>query len=148
MIYLDHAATSWPKPPQVLAAVQRWFTDVGVSAARGAGDRCTVAAHVVAETRRQLGELVDCPAERVAFTSGATEGLNLALRALLRPGDTVLTTAFEHSSVVRPLTALQRERGLRLEVLAPTQGTSLDDTVRAALAALRPAGRCGACTAA
>ena len=51
------------------------------------------------------------PGDRVAFGSGATEALNLALRALLGPRDTVLTTAFEHSSVVRPLRALRHDEG-------------------------------------
>jgi cysteine desulfurase/selenocysteine lyase len=140
VIYLDHAATSWPKPPAVLAAVQRWFTDVGVSSSRGAGDRCRLAALEVDAARAAVGALTGVPERGVAFTSGATEGLNLALRALLRPGDTVLTTAFEHSSVVRPLRVLQRERALRVEVLAPrADGTIATDDVRGALAAHRPA---------
>jgi selenocysteine lyase/cysteine desulfurase len=141
MIYLDHAATSFPKAPAVLAAMQHWFTDVGVSASRGAGDRCLLAAREVEAARAALGGLVDCAPARIAFVSGATEGLNLALRALLRPQDRVLTTAFEHSSVARPLRALQRERGLQIELLAPRGGAlplSVDD-VRAALRALRPA---------
>lgn len=122
MIYLDHAATSWPKSPAVLAAVQRWFADVGVSEARGAGPRCRLAAHEVALARADLGRLVDLPPERIAFVSGATEGLNLVLRALLRPGAHVLTTAFEHSSVVRPLRALQDERQLTIDILPPVRG--------------------------
>ncbi len=139
MIYLDHAATSQPKPAPVLDAIVRWFRDVGVSAARGAGDRCRVAALEVDAARRAVAALAGVPERGVAFVSGATEGLNLALRALLRPGDAVLTTAFEHSSVVRPLRALQRERSLRVDVLPPAaDGTIGTDAVRAALAA-RPA---------
>ena len=117
MIYLDHAATSWPKPPAVLAAIQRWYTELGVSADRGDGERQRTVAHEVAAARTLVGALLALPGERVAFVSGATEGLNLALRALLAPGDHVLTTALEHSSVVRPLRTLQRERGLRLTVV-------------------------------
>ena len=86
MIYLDHAATSYPKPAVVLAAMQRWFHEVGVSASRGDGSRCRTAAQEVASTRQLLGDLVGLPGDRVAFCSGATEGLNLALRALLSPG--------------------------------------------------------------
>src|SRR5687767_9786501 len=134
MIYLDHAATSHPKSAPVLAAVQRWFTEVGVSASRGAGDRCQVAAREVDAARAAVGDMVACAPSRVAFVSGATEGLNLALRAMLRPNDRVLTTAFEHSSVVRPLRALQHERGLQLEVLAPdADGQLSTDNVREAL---------------
>jgi selenocysteine lyase/cysteine desulfurase len=139
MIYLDHAATSWPKPDMMTAAMQRWFDEVGVSAARGAGERCRLAARVVDETRAELGRRCGVPAAHVAFTSGATEGLNLVLRALLQPGDTVLTTAFEHSSVVRPLVALAAERHLRLEVLPPHPVTGIDlDVARAACINHRP----------
>ncbi len=139
MIYLDHAATSHPKPPAVLAAMQRWFHEVSVSADRGDGSRCRTAAQEVAATRQLLADLVGLQGDRVAFCSGATEGLNLALRAILRPGDAVLTTAFEHSSVVRPLRALERERGLHLHVLPlqPAGGLGLDDVANA-LASLRP----------
>jgi len=136
LIYLDHASTSHPKPDAVPAAMQRWFTEVGVSAARGAGDRCRQAAAEVARARSLVGDLTGCAADRVAFVSGATEGLNLALRALLRPGARVLTTAFEHSSVVRPLRALQHERDLRIRVLPPGADGGLHaDAVAAALAA-------------
>src|SRR5262245_7274477 len=137
MIYLDHAATSYPKPDAVLDAVQRWFREVGVSEARGDSSRCRTAAQEVAQTRQLLGDLVGVTGERVAFCSGATEGLNLALRALLRPGDAVLTTAFEHSSVVRPLRVLERERSLRVHVLAPSPDGSLllDDAAKALLTA-------------
>lgn len=139
MIHLDHAATSFPKPEPVLAAMQHWFTDVGVSADRGDGDRCLVARREVDSTRAALGAWCGVPAHRVAFVSGATEGLNLVLRALLWHGDTVLTTAFEHSSVVRPLVALRSERDLQLTVLPPAaDGTLSPDAFAAALASERP----------
>lgn len=125
MVYLDNAATSHPKPAAVLAAVQRWFAEVGVSAERGDSRRCTVAAQEVAAARAGVGAMLGWTGDRVAFVSGATEGLNLALRAMLAPGDVVLTTAYEHSSVVRPLRALQLERGIRIEILAPTSDGSI-----------------------
>lgn len=139
MIYLDHAATSHPKPEPVLQAVVRWYRELGVSADRGDSRRCAEVAAGVRAARTGVGRLCGMPADRVAFTSGATEALNLFLRAFLRPGDRVLTTAFEHSSVARPLVALQRERGLQLEVLPPGADGGLGaDTVRAALDAFRP----------
>ncbi len=134
MAYLDHAATSWPKSAAVLAAVQRWFSDVGVSEARGASSRCGLAAHEVGFARASIGRMVGLPAERVAFVSGATEGCNLALRALLRRPARVLTTAFEHSSVARPLRALQAERGLEVQVLPPRDGALTAAAVAEALA--------------
>jgi len=124
--YLDHAATSWPKPPAVRDAVLRFMDDVGVSAARGDGARCAAAAAEVDFARRGIASMCGVPTERVAFCSGATEALNLALRAVLRPGDRVVTTAFEHNSLVRPLLALQRERGLSVDVVPPTPDGDLD----------------------
>ncbi len=139
MIYLDHAATSYPKPAVVLAAMQRWFHEVGVSPDRGDGERCQIARREVDAVRALVGELCGTPPARVAFHSGATESLNLVLRALLRRGDTVVTTAFEHSSVARPLVALRGERGLQVEVLAPSHdGTLGVDRIEQAVAALRP----------
>ncbi|MFY9344750.1 MAG: aminotransferase class V-fold PLP-dependent enzyme, partial [Planctomycetota bacterium] len=78
-------------------------------------------------------------AHEVAFVSGATEGLNLALRALLRPGDRVLTTALEHSSVVRPLLALARECSLTLDRLPPDASGGVDLAAAAAAVRTKPA---------
>ncbi len=124
--YLDHAATSWPKPPAVRAAVLRFLDEVGVSAARGDGPRCAEAAAEVDFARRGLARMCGVPTDRIAFGSGATEALNLLLRAVLRPGDRVVTTAFEHSSLVRPLLALQRERGITVDVVEPDPSGDLD----------------------
>ncbi|MCB9878482.1 MAG: aminotransferase class V-fold PLP-dependent enzyme [Planctomycetes bacterium] len=136
MIYLDHAATSYPKPAAVVAAMARWFDEIGVSGERGEGPRTREARAVVQRTRAAIAELVGVPTARVAFVSGATEGLNLALRALCRPGARVLTTPFEHSSVVRPLRALADERHIELEVVgARTDGTPDADPIVAALRA-------------
>ena len=135
-LYLDHAATSWPKAPGVPEAVEKWYRELGVSAERGDGSRCALVAAEVTALRSALGALCGVPAERVAFTSGATEALNLVLRAVLRPGDRVLTTAFEHSSVVRPLRTLERERGIEIQVLPPDGTGALDtDAAVEALAA-------------
>lgn len=134
MIYLDHAATSWPKPAVVTAAVLRWFTELGVSAERGDGPRQQAVPAEVAAARRSVGALLGLPPERVAFVSGATEGLNLALRALLRQNARVVTTALEHSSVARPLRALAQERAVRLHIVAPRgDGLLAEDDVLAAL---------------
>jgi selenocysteine lyase/cysteine desulfurase len=111
MIYLDHAATSFPKPPAVVDAVQRWFLEVGVSADRGDGPETTACAAVVRRCRERIAQRTGHQPERVAFCSGATEGLNLVLGALVGDRCRVGTTWFEHSSVVRPLRALAERRG-------------------------------------
>jgi selenocysteine lyase/cysteine desulfurase len=136
--YLDHAATSFPKPEPVLAAVLHWFAAVGVSAGRGDGAGCRRAAIEVAAARAGIAALCNTSEPSVAFVSGATEGLNLALRALLRHGDHVITTAFEHSSVVRPLRALQRERAISVEVIEPGPDGGLDAARLVPALAARP----------
>ncbi len=138
-LYLDHAATSWPKPQAVLDAMAAFYSDFGVSAARGSSSRCAAVARRVDDVRARTARLCGMPHKRTAFTSGATESLNLLLRALLRPGDTAMTTAFEHSSVVRPLLHMQRERGVQVHVLEPDADFALRlDQVAEALTALRP----------
>lgn len=135
MIYLDHAATSFPKPPEVVAAVERWFRELGVSPGRGDGEATRTVAREVLAARASIARMCGLPADRVAFTSGATESLNLALRAVLRPGDRVLTTAYEHSSVVRVLQELRRRIGIEVAVLEPdAHGNIEPGAVRAALA--------------
>ena len=119
MIYLDNAATSFPKAPGVVDAVRRWYEKTGVSPSRGQSQLSEAVAAEVLETRRRVGRLCGHPAGEVAFTSGATESLNLFLHGFLGPGDKVLTTALEHSSVVRPLNWLKEHAPIQLTVLAP-----------------------------
>lgn len=139
MIYLDHAATSFPKPPEVVAAVERWFRELGVSPGRGDSEATRTVAREVQAARAGIARMCGVPTGRVAFTSGATESINLTLRALLQPGDRVLTTAFEHSSVVRVLHELRRRIGIEIGVLAPdARGSIATTAAREALARLRP----------
>ncbi|MGE3171046.1 MAG: aminotransferase class V-fold PLP-dependent enzyme [Planctomycetota bacterium] len=138
-LYLDHAATSFPKPAPVLAAIQRWYTELGVSSARGSSRRCAEVAAIVDRARSGIAGLCGVATPRVAFTSGATESINLFLRAVLRRGDAVVTTAFEHSSVARPLQQLARDLELQVRVVPPDADGGLGvDAVRAAVRAARP----------
>lgn len=135
MIYLDHAATSWPKPDSVVAASQHWFTHIGISADRGDGPRTREAANVVQRVRQGIARMTGHEQHRVAFCSGATEGLNLVLRALLPANSRALTTPFEHASVARPLIALRDERDVAVEV--PDRGAADGPTDEAILEGLR-----------
>ncbi|MGB9889772.1 MAG: aminotransferase class V-fold PLP-dependent enzyme [Anaerolineae bacterium] len=136
MIYLDNAATSWPKPPGVLAAMARFLTEVGANPGRS-GHRLSVeAGRIVYAAREAVAELFHTPDPlRVVFGMNATEGLNLALRGLLRPGDHVVTSSMEHNSVMRPLRALERE-GVEVTVVPCSAEGFLDP--QAVLSALRP----------
>ena len=114
MIYLDSAATSLHKPPQVARAVAEAISSLG-NPARGAHGASLAADRTIYETRRLLAAFFGCPrAENVVFTSNATEALNVAICGLLGPGDRAVTTDLEHNSVLRPLYELQ-DRGLRLD---------------------------------
>ena len=133
MIYFDNAATSWPKPPGVADAMTRYLTEIGASAGRS-GHRLAVAgARIVYEAREAVAALVHAPDPlRVVFGANATDGLNLALHGLLRPGDHVVTSSMEHNSVMRPLRALERG-GVVLDVVrcSPTGEMLVDDLERA-----------------
>ena len=116
MIYLDSAATSLHKPPEVAEAVAKAICSVG-NAARGAHDASLDASRMVFSVRRKLASLLGCPrADHVVFTCNATEALNIAIYGLLSPGEQAVTTDLEHNSVLRPLYDLQ-ERGLRLTIV-------------------------------
>ena len=107
MIYLDNAATTLHKPPEVAEAVKQAILTAG-NAARGAHCVSLAASRTVFETRQKLAQLFSCPREdHVVFTMNSTEALNIAIYGLLSPGDHVISTDLEHNSVLRPLYDLQ-----------------------------------------
>ena len=109
MIYLDNAATSLPKPPAVERAVLEAMRSMA-SVGRGSHRPAMRAADTVLDCREAAAELFHVPdPERVVFTMNATHGLNIALRSLVRPGDRVVISGFEHNAVTRPLHAAGAE---------------------------------------
>ena len=105
MIYLDHGATSFPKPGCVAGAVTRaLFTCANPG--RGDHKAAMAAAKVVYDCRERAGKMFGCDPEQVVFTSNCTHGLNIAIRSLFRPGSRVVISGFEHNAVTRPLHAL------------------------------------------
>jgi cysteine desulfurase family protein len=112
-IYVDNAATSWPKPPAVVEAVCRYLVEVGAPAGRSGYAEAIEVDRLVDATRSQLAKTIGvADAQCVAFTANGTDALNLALFGLLRPGDRVVTTVAEHNSVLRPLRYLEENRGI------------------------------------
>ena len=109
MIYLDNAATSFPKPKTVVQAVVRQMETIGGNPGRSEHQGGLAASRVMHETRQQLARLlgIEDPA-RVIFTLNATDALNLAIKGALTPGDHVVTTTMEHNSVLRPLEMLKQ----------------------------------------
>lgn len=103
-IYLDNAATSFPKPDQVYQAVADALQRIGVAPGRGNYRRGLEAARLVFSAREALAGMFGvADSSRIVFTHSATESLNLAVGGLLRPGDHVVTTTMEHNSLLRPL---------------------------------------------
>jgi cysteine desulfurase / selenocysteine lyase len=117
MIYLDNAATSWPKPKEVLHAMSDFMEFSGGNPGRS-GHRLSIsAARIVYNARETVAGLFHAPDPlRVIFTANVTQALNLAICGLLKPGDHVVTSSIEHNSVMRPLRELEKE-GLRLTVV-------------------------------
>ena len=100
MIYLDNAATTLHKPPEVAEAVKNAILTAG-NAARGAHGASLSASRMVFETRSRLAELFGCPrADHVVFTANSTEALNIAVYGLISAGDHVISTDLAHNSVL------------------------------------------------
>lgn len=125
-LYLDNAATSWPKPPGVGRAMLQFLQETGANPGRS-GHRLSVeAARVVYATREALADLFGAPDPlRVIFGLNVTDGLNLALHGLLRAGDHAITSSMEHNSVMRPLRELEKS-GVALTCLPCAADGSLD----------------------
>ena len=102
MIYLDNGATSFPKPTQVETAMVKALRTCG-NPGRGGYPAAMAAAETLYRCREVAGKLFDCGEEQVVLTSGCTHGLNMAIRTLVKPGDRVLISGFEHNAVTRPL---------------------------------------------
>jgi cysteine desulfurase family protein len=126
-IYLDNAATSWPKPEAVYRAVEHYQRELGAAAGRSAYREAAEVERLVTDTRFRLAKLIGAPLGRpVIFTSNCTDALNLALHGLLRPGDHVVTTATEHNSVLRPLRYLETRLDIRVS-LVPCNAAGIVD---------------------
>jgi cysteine desulfurase family protein len=115
IIYLDNAATSWPKPKAVWETMERTMLESAANPGRGSHEMAVKASRVLFETRKRLARLfrIGNPND-IAFTLNTTHALNLAIQGLLKPGDHVIATTLEHNSVRRPLEALKRK--LAIEV--------------------------------
>lgn len=134
-IYLDNAATSWPKPPSVYDAVDHYLREVGAAAGRGAYREALEAKHIVDRTRLLMARFVGAKeSESVIFTANGSDGLNLSLHGVLRPGDHVVTSDAEHNSILRPLAELTQRGVVDVTYVRTSSWGTLDpDHVRAAL---------------
>ncbi|HRK32638.1 MAG TPA: aminotransferase class V-fold PLP-dependent enzyme [Tepidisphaeraceae bacterium] len=105
-IYLDHAATSFPKPPGVIEAMVRYQNEIGANAGRGSYLESAEATDLVANCRRKIARLFNAPSsDCIAFTQNCTDALNIAIHGAVQPGQPshFVCTSMDHNSVVRPI---------------------------------------------
>ena len=137
-IYLDHAATAFPKAPDVAEAVALFLNQAAGNPGRG-GHRLTVAASRVVEgAREDVAALLGGDPERTVFGPGATFWINAVLASRLKAGDRVVTTALEHNAVMRPLRWWEKKRRIKVVVVkgqsedgVPTVGEMVEAVTRA-----------------
>uniref|UniRef100_UPI00403F58F5 aminotransferase class V-fold PLP-dependent enzyme n=1 Tax=Paenibacillus sp. KS-LC4 TaxID=2979727 RepID=UPI00403F58F5 len=135
IIYLDHAATSWPKPNSVIDAVNHAMLHDAANPGRGSHRMAVRASRVLFDTRKQLAKLfrVRNPND-IAFTGNTTGALNMAIKGYLKAGDHVVATGIEHNSVRRPLEFLKQALGIKVTyVEADEQGNITVAQVKDAL---------------
>lgn len=137
LIYLDNAATSWPKPPEVYKFMVEFYESCGVNPGRSGFDKAIEAGNILEDLRKRLtaffGGDTDAP-ERLCFGYNATDALNLIIQGLLSKGDHVVTTNVEHNSVIRPINHLVRDGGVEATyVRFNKDGFVEPDAIKAAL---------------
>lgn len=144
-IYLDNAATSWPKPPQVGEAMVRFLAEDAGNPGRSGHHMAVAAQRMIEQLRSRMAGLFGADdADRVVFTLNATDAINMAIKGVVQPGDHVITTVLEHNSVSRPLQAMADAGFITLTRLPLADGGFVDpDAVRAAVT---PKTRLIACT--
>jgi len=134
MIYLDHAATSWPKPPGVVQAMARFLEEDGGNPGRSGHRLSLAAARTVYGVRAAVAALVNAPDPLgVILTANATHALNLALHGLLAPGTRVVAGGMEHNAVMRPLRHLEARGAELVLVPAGPDGSMAPEAFRQAI---------------
>ena len=135
MIYLDNAATSFPKPEGVYVAMDRFARTTLANPGRSGHRMALACEHTIADARHRLNRFFRGQApERMIFTLNGTDSLNIAIKGVVQPGDHVVTTELEHNSVSRPLVALERAGVISLtRVSADHDGTVHCEAIRTAM---------------
>jgi cysteine desulfurase family protein len=137
VVYLDNAATSWPKPPGVHEAMTECLLKYGANPGRGSHRMALQAGRKMLEARQLLARLfhADNPND-IVFTLNTTHALNIAIQGSLRPGDHAIATAIEHNSIRRPLEAMRRLRGVEVTYIPTDEAGRID--LNDLKAAIRP----------
>lgn len=118
MIYLDNAATSFPKPTKVYEEVLNCMKNYCANPGRGSHNMAIKSALKVMEARNLISEIFNIKSPfNIVFTSNATEALNIAIKGVLNKGDHVISTAIEHNSVLRPLNTMAKN-GIEITIIS------------------------------
>ena len=129
-IYLDNAATSYPKPREVADAVYDFMINNGTSSGRGSYQKAMESDFFIYNTRKEIASLFNfSDPKKVIFTSNVTEALNMAIRGILKSGDHVITSSLEHNAVWRCLKTLEKEINISItKIDANKEGyTNIED---------------------
>lgn len=145
MIYLDNAATSFPKPQSVINSMMKAQRDIGANPGRGGHRAAVKAGEIVYSLREELAEMFGGDAEKTAFTLNCTHALNTAIKGTVAEGDHIIISSLEHNSVLRPVHALA-EKGVTYSV-ARVNPFDKGDTLRAFEALIKPNTKAVVCTA-
>ncbi|MDF2570697.1 MAG: sufS 2 [Sporomusa sp.] len=126
MIYLDNAATTWPKPEGVYQAIDRCLRTMGANPGRGGHSMARAASLLLYEAREGLAELFKIEdANQIVFTHNATDAISMAVFGLLRTGDTIITTAMEHNAVARAIRSVEA-KGVHVLIVPCTRDGQLN----------------------
>ena len=130
MIYLDNAATCGFHPRQVSDAVSTVINYLSANPGRASHRLAVTGQKIILSARQSLAKLFNAEPERVIFTKNCTEALNIAIFGLIKEGGHVITTVFEHNSVLRPLLHLKKLGKITLDVIAPKESEELDVIIK------------------
>ncbi|MBR4039949.1 MAG: aminotransferase class V-fold PLP-dependent enzyme [Clostridia bacterium] len=135
MIYLDNAATSFPKPQETIQAMAHTLTHCGANPGRAGHALALSAGRIVEQCREAIAQMLgEHDATRVVFCHNATDALNTAIHGVVRTGDHVITTLLEHNSVLRPLSELSRSGAITLTIVPPdAQGRIRAEDIESAM---------------
>lgn len=129
-IYMDNGATSFPKAPTVASAMCQYIETVGTNVGRGAYENAFEAQRVIEDTREKICRLFNFPkTNNVIFTKNITESMNILLKGLLKEGDHVIVSPFEHNAIMRPLTSMSKKNVSYSKALGSEAGDLLLDSI-------------------
>lgn len=133
-VYLDNAATTFPKPDTVVSSIMTYMTQVGSNPGRGASSSSLAGNRVVFQCREAIANLFNFPnVENVIFTSNITHSLNTLIKGVVKKGWHVITSSMDHNATLRPLSALKEKGDINLTILDCSEEglINIDDFKRA-----------------